>query len=75
MSNLDHPSVVPIWAPWPVFGAEETRAVSEVLVSGRVNYWTGPHGREFEREYAEAVGGQRHRRPGTGPGGDRDRLW
>ena len=56
MSNLDHPSVVPIWAPWPVFGAEETRAVSEVLVSGRVNYWTGPHGREFEREYAEAVG-------------------
>ena len=52
MSNLDHPSVVPIWAPWPVFGAEETRAVSEVLVSGRVNYWTGPHGREFEREYA-----------------------
>ena len=56
MSNPDHPSAVPIWAPWPVFGDEETRAVSEVLASGRVNYWTGPHGREFEREYAEAVG-------------------
>ncbi len=56
MSNPDHPTAVPIWAPWPVFGDEETRAVSEVLASGRVNYWTGPHGREFEREYAEAVG-------------------
>jgi len=56
MSNPDHPSAVPIWAPWPVFGDEETSAVSEVLASGRVNYWTGPHGREFEREYAEAVG-------------------
>ena len=56
MSNPDHPSAVPIWAPWPVFGDEETGAVSEVLASGRVNYWTGLHGREFEREYAEAVG-------------------
>jgi dTDP-4-amino-4,6-dideoxygalactose transaminase len=37
---------------WPVYGADERDAVSKVLESGKVNYWTGVEGREFEREYA-----------------------
>ncbi|HEX6351462.1 DegT/DnrJ/EryC1/StrS aminotransferase family protein [Actinophytocola sp.] len=42
--------------PWPVFSAEEIAAASEVLSSGRVNYWTGEHGRAFEHEFAAFVG-------------------
>jgi dTDP-4-amino-4,6-dideoxygalactose transaminase len=37
---------------WPHFDDDERRAVDLVLGSGRVNYWTGTEGREFEREYA-----------------------
>jgi dTDP-4-amino-4,6-dideoxygalactose transaminase len=37
---------------WPHFGEDERRAVDAVLRSGRVNYWTGTEGREFEKEYA-----------------------
>lgn len=41
---------------WPVFTEEEIAASREVLASGRVNYWTGEHGRAFEQEFAAAVG-------------------
>jgi hypothetical protein len=41
---------------WPTFESDEVRAVSEVLRSGRVNYWTGTEGKNFEREYAAALG-------------------
>ncbi|HEX5407896.1 MAG TPA: DegT/DnrJ/EryC1/StrS aminotransferase family protein [Pseudonocardiaceae bacterium] len=41
---------------WPTFGDDEVAAVDEVLRSGRVNYWTGPHGRAFEGEFAAVVG-------------------
>lgn len=41
---------------WPVFSAEEINKVSEILASGKVNYWTGQEGRLFEEEYAQAVG-------------------
>lgn len=41
---------------WPVFSEEEIAAATEVLASGRVNYWTGEHGRAFEHEFAMAVG-------------------
>jgi dTDP-4-amino-4,6-dideoxygalactose transaminase len=37
---------------WPHFEEDERRAVEAVLRSGRVNYWTGTEGREFEKEYA-----------------------
>lgn len=37
---------------WPHHDADELSAVQRVLRSGRVNYWTGTEGREFEREYA-----------------------
>jgi dTDP-4-amino-4,6-dideoxygalactose transaminase len=44
------------FSPWPVFSAEEIEAVSRVLASGRVNYWTGQEGRQFEREFAAWCG-------------------
>lgn len=39
-------------APWPSFSAEEVKAVSDVVASNKVNYWTGDVGRQFEKEYA-----------------------
>ncbi len=40
------------FSPWPSFTREEADKVSEVLLSNKVNYWTGQEGREFEREFA-----------------------
>ncbi|MBE0417454.1 MAG: DegT/DnrJ/EryC1/StrS aminotransferase family protein [Coriobacteriia bacterium] len=40
--------------PWPYFDDDDAAAVSRVLLSGRVNYWTGTEGVEFEREFAAA---------------------
>ncbi|MCW4152627.1 DegT/DnrJ/EryC1/StrS aminotransferase family protein [Halomonas sp. 18H] len=40
------------FSPWPSFTDEEAHAVSEVLLSNKVNYWTGQEGREFEKEFA-----------------------
>lgn len=37
---------------WPVFGNEEIEAALTVLRSGKVNYWTGEEGRQFESEFA-----------------------
>ncbi len=42
--------------PWPVFGEEDIAAVSAVLESGRVNYWTGEETRKFEQEFSATVG-------------------
>ena len=41
-----------IFSPWPYFTQEEVDAVSRVLLSNRVNYWTGKECREFEREFS-----------------------
>lgn len=41
---------------WPSFDECAIRAVEDVLRSGKVNYWTGPHGMEFEKKYAEWQG-------------------
>ena len=41
---------------WPSYAPDEVAAVTRVLESGRVNYWTGEEGRAFEREYAAHVG-------------------
>lgn len=46
----------PAFAPWPSFTQEEADAVQRVLLSNRVNYWTGQQGREFECEFAGFVG-------------------
>jgi len=40
------------FAPWPSFSEAEIEAVSRVLRSGRVNYWTGEEGKAFEEEFA-----------------------
>lgn len=44
------------FGPWPVFSSEDIHRVGQVLASGKVNYWTGSECREFEKEYAAAVG-------------------
>jgi dTDP-4-amino-4,6-dideoxygalactose transaminase len=44
------------FAPWPDFAEDEVEAVTQVLRSGRVNYWTGEQSQEFEREFAQFVG-------------------
>jgi len=40
------------FSPWPSFTQEEADAVSQVLLSNKVNYWTGTECREFEKEFA-----------------------
>ena len=40
------------FSPWPSFTQEEAEKVSQVLLSNKVNYWTGQEGREFEKEFA-----------------------
>lgn len=40
------------FAPWPSFTQEEADAVQQVLLSNKVNYWTGQECREFEKEFA-----------------------
>ena len=40
------------FSPWPSFTDEESNAVQDVLLSNRVNYWTGNECREFEKEFA-----------------------
>ena len=37
---------------WPSFTKEEANAVKNVLLSNKVNYWTGNECREFEKEFA-----------------------
>lgn len=44
------------FSPWPSYTEEEISAVSKVLASNRVNYWTGDLGRQFERAFADYVG-------------------
>lgn len=43
-------------SPWPSFSEEEANAVSKVLLSNKVNYWTGDECRQFENEFAQWVG-------------------
>ncbi|MGB3290155.1 MAG: DegT/DnrJ/EryC1/StrS aminotransferase family protein [Burkholderiaceae bacterium] len=44
------------FSPWPSFTVEEADAVRDVILSNRVNYWTGQECREFEKEFAAWVG-------------------
>ena len=41
---------------WPSFDPRTEGRVVDILRSGKVNYWTGPYGREFERAWAEWLG-------------------
>ena len=40
------------FSPWPSFTPEEADAVHRVVMSSKVNYWTGTETREFEKEFA-----------------------
>lgn len=44
------------FSPWPSFTEEEANAVRDVILSNKVNYWTGSKSREFEKAYAEWSG-------------------
>ncbi len=44
------------FSPWPSFSEEEADATRRVLLSNKVNYWTGDEGREFEKEFAAWAG-------------------
>jgi hypothetical protein len=43
-------------APWPHFDESHIEAVTDVLRSGKVSYWTGQECRSFEKEYADYLG-------------------
>lgn len=49
MLNTNYP-------PWPSFTEEEATNVARILLSNKVNYWTGNEGREFEKEFAAWCG-------------------
>ncbi len=44
------------FSPWPSFTPEEADAVRRVVMSNKVNYWTGTETREFEKEFAAWCG-------------------
>ena len=44
------------FSPWPSYTQEEADAARDVILSGKVNYWTGTEGREFEKEFATFAG-------------------
>lgn len=50
------PSVQSKLPGWPQFDEKAIKAVKKVLESGKVNYWTGPKGMQFEKKYAEWQG-------------------
>ncbi len=41
---------------WPCFTAEEADVVREIILSNKVNYWTGSQTRNFETEFANWTG-------------------
>lgn len=45
-----------LFPPWPSYTEEEVTAVTRVMRSNRVNYWTGTECRDFEREFAAWAG-------------------
>ncbi|MDY0271246.1 MAG: DegT/DnrJ/EryC1/StrS aminotransferase family protein [Advenella sp.] len=40
------------FSPWPSFTVEEADAVRDVILSNKVNYWTGTQCRDFEKAFA-----------------------
>ena len=47
-----------IQSRWPVYSEDEIDAVTSVLRSGKVNYWTGEECRRFEKEFARFCGAE-----------------
>lgn len=46
------------FSPWPSFTEEEANAVRDVILSNKINYWTGQECREFEKEFAVWAGSE-----------------
>lgn len=44
------------FSPWPSFTEQEADAVRAVVLSNKVNYWTGQECRQFETEFASWAG-------------------
>lgn len=44
------------FSAWPSFSEEEGNAVRDVILSNKVNYWTGQESRQFEVEFAVWAG-------------------
>jgi dTDP-4-amino-4,6-dideoxygalactose transaminase len=44
------------FSSWPSFSEEEAEAVKQVLLSNKVNYWTGQECRNFEGEFSKWIG-------------------
>lgn len=44
------------FSPWPCYTPHEADAVRTLLLSNKVNYWTGREGRAFETEFAAWCG-------------------
>ena len=40
---------------WPHFSNDEIKKTEEILRSGKINYWTGNEGRNFEKEFSKYV--------------------
>jgi len=41
------------FSPWPMFDEKEVDAVRNVLLTNKVNYWTGDECKKFEKEFSE----------------------
>jgi len=41
------------FSPWPCFTQEEAEIVRDVLLSNKVNYWTGDECKKFENEFSD----------------------
>lgn len=46
------------FSSWPSHTREEITAVSSVLTSNKVNYWSGEQGKKFEIEFAKWIGSE-----------------
>jgi dTDP-4-amino-4,6-dideoxygalactose transaminase len=44
------------FSPWPSYTEEEADILRQVILSNKVNYWTGTECQEFEKEFAEWAG-------------------
>ena len=44
------------FSPWPSYSQDEADTISRVLLSNKVNYWTGQECKEFEKEFAQWSG-------------------
>lgn len=40
------------FSPWPSFTEEEANCARDIILSNKVNYWTGQECRQFEKEFA-----------------------